>query len=305
MERESLFKDRSSSSIIATAYNVLTDNIGRIIKASWLPVLLASLALSSLTVVLLPKSFPPTFSWLQLAAIVILGIGSIALWLWSFSRVMSLFNEKPRKWTFIRSALLILNLILIYLGVEIVVGLLLGGAFWAFEAKTAEHLLSLWWIVGLLVLLLIIVLLPIYYLSMRYLDKEDMRFWKCFPSCYKRGLRYTGYLFLTLFMCGIIMCILMSVVYLPLMTLYVANAASFIGMINGDAPDMPSYFPILFWATALITYFVSFYVMTYEIIVCYLMYGSIEKQDEDKQKNAVTVVIEDKEHETENTIHRP
>ena len=129
MERESLFKDRSSSSIIATAYNVLTDNIGRIIKASWLPVLLASLALSSLTVVLLPKSFPPTFSWLQLAAIVILGIGSIALWLWSFSRVMSLLNEKPRKWTFKRSALLILNLILIYLGVEIVVGLLLGELF--------------------------------------------------------------------------------------------------------------------------------------------------------------------------------
>ena len=96
----------------------------------------------------------------------------------------------------------------------------------------------------------------------------------------------------------------MSVVYLPIMTLYVANAASFIGMINGDAPDMPSYFPILFWATALITYFVSFYVMTYEVIVCYLMYGSIEKQEEDKQKNAVTVVIEDKEHETENTIHR-
>ena len=104
MERESLFKDRSSSSIIATAYKVQTDNIGRIIKASWLPVLLASLALSTLTAVLLPKSLPPTFSWLQLAAVVILGIGSIVLWVWSFSRVMSLLNEQPRKWTLKRSA---------------------------------------------------------------------------------------------------------------------------------------------------------------------------------------------------------
>jgi len=305
MERESLFKDRSSSSIIATAYKVQTDNIGRIIKASWLPVLLASLALSTLTAVLLPKSLPPTFSWLQLAAVVILGIGSIVLWVWSFSRVMSLLNEQSRKWTLKRSALLILNLILIYLVIEVVVGMLVAGAFWALKAKTAELMSSAWWIIGLLVLLLIVVVLPIYYLSMRYLDKDEMRFWKHFFNCYKRGLRYTGYIFLTLFMCGIIIGILMAVVYMPIMTLYVANAASFIGMMNGDAPDMPTYFPILFWVTALITHFVSFFVMTYEVIVCYLMYGSIEKQEEDRQKTAVATVIEEKENEAENIIHRP
>lgn len=284
MERESLFKDRSFSSIIATAYRVQTDNIGRIIKASWLPVLLTGASFSAMFTLLLPNSAHPSPTWLHIIGALILGLLSTVFSVWSFSRVMSLFNEQPRIWNLKRSAFLVLYLLVIYMAILLIVTVIIFGINLIVGEKAYSFFLSQWWMPILLSLILALLLLPFYYIAMRYMDQRDVFFWKTLIDGYKRGLHYLGFIFLTMFVCGIIMCIILSVVYLPLGILMMANTASFLGVISGDAADMPSYFPFLYWGTAIITFVIAFYVITYEIIVAYLMYGSIEKQEEEKRK---------------------
>lgn len=301
MERESLFKDRSFSSVIANAYRAQTDYIGKILKASWLPALLTGVCYATMLILLLPDEAHPIPSLTSGIVALLCAVAGLFFFTWAFSRVMSLLNERPRRWNLKRTIIMTLNLIVIYIVLAMVVTGLLILLIKVMGKDPIHILFDKMWVLPLFVLCLTLLILPFYYITMRYMDQPDVRFWKDLWGGYKRGLRYFGFIFLTLFVCQIIMALLMTLVMMPFVILMMAHSASFWGTMLGDAPDMPGYFPILLWATAVAVHFVAFEIYTYVIIVTYLTYGSIEKQEADRRERLL--IIHNTDHERENPIH--
>ena len=62
-----------------------------------------------------------------------------------------------------------------------------------------------------------------------------------------------------------------------------ASVLSLNGVAMGDPSGLPSSFPWLVYAVFAATYFVLTFVIVYVVFVCYYMYGTIEKREEERK----------------------
>jgi hypothetical protein len=122
------------------------------------------------------------------------------------------------------------------------------------------------------------------------MEKIKMR--KSFFKAYKTGFRNWGFLFLVVFIIGLISLVIMALTTLPLIILSGAQGASLQGTIAfGDPSGMPSYFVWLFFLTTLITSFIMTFVSAWMLFTATYAYGSIEHNKQErrvaKHKNVV------------------
>ncbi len=292
MEKELLYKSRSISSCIQAAYRLMSDNFSNIIRSTWLPVLLLSLMSGIFVTLNIPS--PDIFtlgiahqtSFLATFAISLLGMLFCGIWV--ASRLMSMLNERPRRWNFTRMLILILNC----LAIGICLYAILFISMWMASKYTGGNLMHFikdnWLVVLGIYFVIILAFLPLYYICMRYLCDEKANFWRDLPKTYMTGLRHLGFIFLITLLVYIIVAILILVISLPLIILQVANTASLLGEITGDPSGLPNYFiPLVGITTFVVTILVT-YVYMYPLIVYFFMYGSIEKQNEERSTTAIT-----------------
>ena len=294
MEKELLYKSRSFSSCIQVAYRLMNDNFSKILRSTWLPVLILSLMSSLFVTINLPSPQILTLgiahqgTFLTVFALSFLGILLCTLWL--ASRLMSMLNEKPRRWTFLRMLMLALNII----ALEIVFYGIFFLAIWIALRHTGgelmHFLLDNWLPLLGLAIVFMLVILPFYYIGMRYICDEKSHFWRDLPQTYMTGLRHLGFIFLTTILVSIILFILLTFICLPLHILYGANAVSLLGEMSGDASGLPSYFIPLLSITTFFMAILASYVCLYPWVVYFFMYGSIEKQKEERQTTTMAPI---------------
>ena len=132
-------------------------------------------------------------------------------------------------------------------------------------------------------------MLPFIYINMRYINKEGASFWKDLPSSYATGFKNIGTLFITALLLGMILFVIYSIAGMPLFILNTARTTSLLGEMMGDPSDLPNNFTILMVCTSILTSLFVCLVGLFPTIVCFLLYGSIEKQREENRMVIKTV----------------
>lgn len=284
MEKEKddiLLKVRSSRGCISAGYRLYTGRFKHIFRYSWVAALIYALfcSVGGAMMIMVPRLMPITAAILILVECLFASYGFSVL-----KQHQTLGNIlRPAKWfsidthIFIRTIKCWLCLFVIYL----IAGVIIGGL-----AFAAVKFLSLYTVIGataLGALVIMCLLLPLAYITMRYILNDGISFWKQLTTGYGVGMRRWGFIFIVVLVAAIVEVLLLTLLSLPAIILSLANTQSMFGVAMGDPYALPSYMPALAAGTFLIIGFLQAYVMLSVLFPVYYMYGSIDAQEQEKQ----------------------
>lgn len=296
METE-LIKDRSLSSCIKTANNLLGINFAKTIKGTWLPALLFAImtalfgffALQEISATSLGNPSPTILSYVRSIATWVVSLG---LWAYFFASVVTLVSESGLKQNLRRSLAivgveLIVYLILMAIGivvVRMVVMSHLGKPF------TANFITLVCGVTVAWLLLMALIMVPFKYAEMRYLLSPNGSLRRNLIAYYVSGVRGGGLLIGTTFFTVLASVCLGAIIFLPTFILLGARASSLLGELTMNDPSgLPTYFNALLIGSIVLTTFIFMIVMVWTVFVFYYVYGSIEhRRQMKKQKQAAT-----------------
>lgn len=284
MEKEKddiLLKVRSSRGCISAGYRLYTGHFKHIFRYSWLAALIYAVfcSVGGAMMIMMPRMMPIT------AAILIIVECLFASYGFSVLKQHQTFGNilRPAKWfsldthIFVRTIKCWLCLFVIYLIASIII---VGIGFAAFK------FLSLYTAIGaaaLGALVIMCLLLPLTYITMRYILNDGIGFWKQLKIGYGVGMRRWGFIFIVVLVAVIVELLLLMLLSLPAIILSIANTQSMFGVAMGDPYALPSYMPALAAGTFLIIGFLQAYVMLSVLFPIYYMYGSIDAHEQEKQ----------------------
>ncbi len=284
MEKEKddiLMKVRSSRGCISAGYRLYTGHFKHIFRYSWVAALVYALfcSVSGALMIMMPRLMPIT------AAVLIIVECLFASYGFSVLKQHQTFGNilRPAKWfsidthIFVRTIKCWLSVLLIYILVAAIMVGIIYVAIKYLQLYTAIGAISLG---GLIILCL---LLPLAYITMRYILNDGIGFWKQFKIGYGVGMRRWGFIFIVVLVACIVEVLLMMLLSLPAIILSMANTQSMFGVAMGDPYTLPSYMPALAAGTFLIIGFLQAYVMLSVLFPIYYMYGSIDAQEQEKQ----------------------
>ncbi|MCD8296437.1 MAG: hypothetical protein LUC88_02585 [Prevotella sp.] len=280
LKQEQLDKSRSNVSCISAAHRMLYDNIKAIFKYTW-PFAAVYAILAALFYTVRAYVVAEDVTMITLVGLGVVGILALCGEIAYYSRVMSIFDNQPMRWNVVRSV----RMLVFYVCIVIVALLLF--AILNFILYTASCTDTLVFIIANLVLCLLIVLLllPYVYVSMKYYMEPDSKLTKIIFRSYKTGLRYWLTIFtimLLTFLCVFALAIIISI---PMDILTVAQAISLYGVnYLGDPSGLPTNFLILMLVVYSLTFFIFMYVNIFVVFVCYYMYGNIKTRDKERKE---------------------
>ena len=284
MEKEkddTLLKVRSSRGCISAGYRLFTGHFKHIFRYSWVAALIYALfcSVSGALMIMMPRLMPITTAVLIIVECLFASYGfSVLKQHQTFGNIL-----RPTKWfsidthIFVRTIKCWLSVLLIYILVAAIMVGIIYVAIKYLQLYTAIGAISLG---GLVILCL---LLPLAYISMRYILNDGIGFWKQFKIGYGVGMRRWGFIFIVVLVAVIVEILLMMLLSLPAIILSMANTQSMFGVAMGDPYTLPSYMPALAAGTFLIIGFLQAYVMLSVLFPIYYMYGSIDAQEQEKQ----------------------
>ena len=254
-------KARSYRSVLAEGYRLYNGNFRKLFKASWLMTLVYAIigaALGTLGAIQLPNL---TALIMALAVLILLTITTETL---ALATVLGKLKEHqdtnsistPVSW-------------------------------WKPDGKLMGRTLKAEVFALPLIIVLMVVfplLLPLNYVTMKYVMTPGSSFWPSLWSDYKRGLRYWGSTFLVCFVSMLLVVLVSIIVMTPAAILMLANMQAQQGLLIGDALGMPSYILPLTFGTLTLTHFVEFYVVLVVVVHFYYIYGSIKTKETEREQ---------------------
>ena len=284
MEKEKddiLQKVRSSRGCISAGYRLYTGHFKHIFRYSWLAALVFALfcSVSGAFMIMMPRLIPIT------AAILLIMECLFASYGYSVLKQHQTLGSiiRPAKWfsidthIFVRTIKCWLWVLMIYILVAAIMVGVIYVAIKFLQLYTAIGCIAL----GALVILCL--LLPLTYITMRYILNDGIGFWKQLKIGYGVGMRRWGFIFIVVLVAVIVELLLLMLLSLPAIILSIANTQSMFGVAMGDPYALPSYMPALAAGTFLIIGFLQAYVMLSVLFPIYYMYGSIDAQEQEKQ----------------------
>lgn len=292
MEQE-LYRSRNVSKCVKAAYTLFNTNFKHIFKKLWLPFLVLSMLLAwNLKIYFQSLAFP--YGELQPDAFtfVIYGVGgimSLVVYVWVMANVFNLLNAQGIKANVIK----LLKIMVVYLAlvvlISIIMGIIVAGLLFYFKPEDTTQglmngavLLKVLTICFLLMVVIILLIIPIYYAFMQFMI-EDGKLRSSFFPAVKIGFKHWGFLFVVLFVLGLIMSIFISVMMMPVFILTISQVSSMKSMAMGDPSGLPSYFSWLYFITFVVVYFITMFLVTWGIFVLYYAYGSIKRNEMDRE----------------------
>lgn len=298
---DSVMKSRSVGSAISEGLRLYMDNFRRIFRFSWPGALVYALAagimnsysvshLPMLQVLMLQGRTTPEQQLAMTLPLLLASLGVlIAMLFFSsygfsllrqhlatgvISRPQRVFNiDLPTLWRTVKSYLWSWLLAFLF-GIVLSLIMVLG--------FTALHGLSRLILMGLLFVAVIVLMLPLCYVIMRYMLTDGTGYWSQLRHAYPVGLRHFGFIFAVMLVELVAILLVNFIVSIPSVVLMSANMLAQAGVLNGDAVGMPTYMPILTLIIFTIAGFLSAYILLSVLFPWYYMYGSIEKQEDDK-----------------------
>ena len=286
MEKEKddiLLKVRSSRGCISAGYRLYTGHFKHIFRYSWVAALVYALfcSVGGAMMIMVPTMIPITLAILILVECLFVSYGfSVLKQHQTFGSIL-----RPAKWFNIDTHILVRTIkcwlcmfVILLVVAAIIVGMsVVAVKYLDYSAYTAVGFFTL----GSLVILCL--LLPLAYITMRYILNDGIGFWKQLRIGYGVGMRRWGFIFIVVLVASIVELLLMMLLSLPATILSIANTQSMFGVAMGDPYALPSYMPALAAGTFLIIGFLQAYVMLSVLFPIYYMYGSIDAQEQEKQ----------------------
>lgn len=284
LKQESLNKSRSYTACISASHRMLFDNIRTIFKHTWLYALLLALSMSMMSMFYIKALIGGGYSSSSFICLVVSLLLVVCFQVGYTSRVLMLLNCQTMMWNVKRY----LRLILLYLCVSfavsaiqwILVYLVIGGTTSVPSDKMPVTML----LIACSSLFLACVLLPYVYVFMKYMMEPESKLSKLLFKVYKTGLRYWGFIFITLLLAFLCVAVCMFFVSIPMLVITMANTLSVMGVSYlGDSSGLPSYFDFLQYMIVAVSSFICLYINIFIIFVFYFMYGSIETREKERK----------------------
>lgn len=308
-----LYKNRSYRSVISAGFGLYFTQFRLFFKASWIMALIYAAvfaALGTLCAIKLPaitaEIMKQTLVQHQLLAreiaeeylitggiFIVLTLLYIVVEAFTFATVLNKLKEHqdtdkmtvPRKWFGVRTKLMgrtlkgyLFSLLVILIPVLAIAGLIYVLLKYVALAPITLEVTAL-----IATLFIVLLSFPLIYVAMKYILNKGGYF-SVFSKAYGTGLSHWGHIFTTCLIGGIIISILMGIFCLPAIVLTQANVMAQEGFLNGDPLGMPDYANLLTIVTFFLTGFVLVYLYMPLLLVCYYMYGSIERYEQEKNK---------------------
>jgi hypothetical protein len=308
-----LYKNRSYRSVISAGFGLYFTQFRLFFKASWIMALIYAAvfaALGTLCAIKLPaitaEIMKQTLVQHQLLAreiaeeylitggiLIVLTLLYIVVEAFTFATVLNKLKEHqdtdkmtvPRKWFGVRTKLMgrTLKGYLFSLLVILIPVLVIAGVIYVLLKYVALAPITLEVTALIATLFIVLLSFPLIYVAMKYILNKGGYF-SVFSKAYGTGLSHWGHIFTTCLIGGIIISILMGIFCLPAIVLTQANVMAQEGFLNGDPLGMPAYANLLTIVTFFLTGFVLVYLYMPLLLVCYYMYGSIERYEQEKNK---------------------
>lgn len=302
-ENLQVFQPRSSRAAIRDGYRLYMGNFRKIFRASWITALVYAVVTSIVSALYIDQL--PLFYIVQLMGPatpqplieqtaftgLILGGGGLLLLLASVvlgSYAVSACAEHqatqsisaPRRWygrLDLKALWRTVKLAGWTLVVCVLMSVVVGGAIylgWHYLGEIARLVL-----LGVVALLLVVLLLPFYYVGMKYVLSEDKpHFLAMFGKAYATGMRHWGGIFIVGLIVGLITMVLALITKLPANILMTANMQSQMGALQGDPLGVPGYMTWLNLVVFAIAGFIQAYVQLSMPFPLYYLYGSINNE---------------------------
>lgn len=200
-----------------------------------------------------------------------------------YARVMCLLNGRKMKWNLMRNIRITL--------VSIALLLVWAAVCWAMALLSASTVSETnpdpltYYIIGVaaFTLIFIFLMLPLYYVVMKYFMEADSKLRKIIRPSYVTGLRHLGFICVTLLLTALCAMVCMLLISMPTVIVLAANASSVMGVRQfGDPTGLPSWFPFLQFGVITLSAFVGMFINIVVVFVMYFMYGSIEERVKEK-----------------------
>lgn len=284
LKQESLNKSRSYTACISASHRMLFDNIRTIFKHTWLYALLLALSMSMMSMFYIKALIGGGYSSSSFICLVVSLLLVVCFQVGYTSRVLMLLNCQTMMWNVKRY----LRLILLYLCVSFAISaiqwilmyLVIGGTTSVPSDKMPVTML----LIACSSLFFACVLLPYVYVFMKYMIEPESKLSKLLFKVYKTGLRYWGFIFITLLLAFLCVAVCMFFVSIPMLVITMANTLSVMGVSYlGDSSGLPSYFDFLQYMIVAVSSFICLYINIFIIFVFYFMYGSIETREKERK----------------------
>lgn len=287
-----LYKSRSYSGCIKSAYILFSTNLTTIFKRTWLSILVYSIPLAiMIDLSLSSKALNEADLPIPTTTLVLMSgmcIWSLAGCIWFIAIVNRILNTRTLKANLIRATVLILILLHVAGFVKIILQLvntLVVSTFLSAKVSSGAATLTSTVIEILLDSAFFVALLPCTFSIIKYLIEPQSKISDIFGKAYRHGWRHWGFLFITLFITGIIFCLIATVLFAPFGIIVEAQISDLLGTLNGDPSGIPSNFYILLYGTTLLTSFIFAYLVIWSSFVFYYAYGSIETTEREREKS--------------------
>lgn len=302
-----LMKSRSASACIKEGYRLYTGNFKKILKVSWHITLFYAIIFSTLctiSIIHLPRLSVQIFlnashsegtigthTAIIIFFIALIVIGGL-LEIGSYSCVISILRQHlstntitlPAKRFFFdyrtakRTLFAVLANIIIALPIIAISILCLLFPLRSAINAPGEHVTVLIF-AALIFMAALLALLPIYFVTIKYIFLEETSFWQLLASNYSVGMRHFGFIFIILLVSAIIVGIAEYILTNPAFILSVANYQANIGVLYNDPLGMPEYITYISALVFFIAGFIQIYIRMSVLFTAYYMYGSIEMQE--------------------------
>lgn len=308
-----LFKSRSNSAIIKTGYNLYTGCFRKTFKASWPYALAYAIVFSALgttCVIQLPRLMLELLAnitrmgdfisnniilLLLLSGLAVAGAAAEILF---YSCGISLLRRHksqdsipaPTGWlsfdgkTAWRTMKAALCNMLVALIPAIAFALFFHYRLRFMLTEPGSHVISLT-VTAVAVIIVALLLLPVCFVSIKYVMCDGTGFWPLLAKDYKVGLSHIAGIFIVMLVCLIVILIVGLVILLPSNIIMTANLQANFGVAAyGDPLGMPDNMIAITAATFLIAGFFEAYIRMSALFPIYYMYGAIEAQEDERRR---------------------
>lgn len=281
---EGLYKRRNISECLGAAWTLMSTNLGRIVKALWLPTLVYALAeaiIAPLSLAFVKHSILNHSIIADSVAITILTIIAIATMIVTYAKTIKLLNEQTFKHNMTRSLKSFLIAAIFFIVMFAIYMAIIGGAsFIINNGKMSQTLGTIATVIISIVFAIIAFILycPLNYVITKYMMEPETKM-KHFMKNYRTGMRSLGFIAGSILLCILLMGTIYNITALPAYIATLAATLSNNGIARGDAAGLPGYFPYICGLTTFVAAIVYLLLAVWYTLVSYYQYASIEARN--------------------------
>lgn len=281
---EGLYTRRNISECVGAAWTLLSTNLHRMAKSLWLPALLYSFSYALLAVASLNLIKDLSLGEgiaLDMTAIAVLYIAGIAALLVVATKTFKQINTLDFKPCMSRTFKAFLVVAAFYiLFVTLLSAISVGGAALMQSGKMSPVTTGIvMTILAIIVVCALFVFLsPFNYSLTKYMVEPETGMKQVWKN-YRTGYRNLGFIVGCSLICLVIMATIYNVMALPGYIATISATQAYSGVANGDAANLPDYFPVIFGATMFVAGLVYTTLLVWFLFVEYYQYASIEARN--------------------------